>query len=176
MNGRVFIAKQILALLLTAVGALAHGQTWNSELATGQPIRVDPDTKKATITEKGVATPLWDGVHRLRDGSSITVRSGIVVPNRPILGAGQDVDSPFVKPGASPCRVLGRKVCGLHDECATAQACGVARQLVELEGEVSSSDPTASPHLTQQQCREGLQDEAFFPACDKPQRGKVASP
>lgn len=55
---------------------------WQTQLGTGQPIAVDPTTNRAVIQSGiGQGRPLWNGVHRLQDGSTITIRSGVMVPN-----------------------------------------------------------------------------------------------
>ena len=97
-----------------------HAQ-WTSQLEAGGTVSVDPTTNRATVTRDGVSTPLWDGVHRLQDGSAVTVRSGQVVPNEAILRARKPqppptdqaeswVGIPIV--GASPCEQLVQRVCG----------------------------------------------------------------
>jgi hypothetical protein len=142
---------------------------------------VDLGSNRATVTSpEGVTTPLWDGVHRLQDGSTVTVRSGLVVPNQAMLEVRAGVPQPFVTEGASACLRLVRKTCGLHDECADQASCSPARQLLDIEREEEKERATYGSLQTFSrtliQCQEGLADEGFFVPCTRPQRGKAASP
>ena len=79
-----------VALILVGIAGLCssvNAAEWQTQLGTGQPIAVDPTTNRAVIQSGvGQGRPLWDGVHRLRDGSTITIRSGVVVPNEALSG------------------------------------------------------------------------------------------
>lgn len=170
----------LLAGLLALLGLMAiavEATSWTSHLADGKRIQVDPNTNRVTVfTEKGRAQQLWDGVHRLDDGSTITIRSGVMVPNRAIVELRHRVPRPDTAESDAPCRKLVRKVCGLHGECADHSACGPARQLLrmsqdQLQTTVEHSD-WAATQWTFEQCREALADEAFFTPCKELQRGK----
>ena len=129
-------------------------------------------------------TPLWDGVHRLQDGSSITVRDGVMVPNREVLELRRDAPRkaprPFAVSEAPPCVVLVRKVCGLNDECADEKTCAHARQLhairLEEEGELAASGVSSVVPQTPLQCEEALEDEKFFVPCKRQARGRTPTP
>jgi hypothetical protein len=174
----------ILAVLalLAAVPASAQTQPWQGQLKDGRSVQVDPATRRATVPGPGgAATQLWDGVHRLENGSTITVRSGVVVPTQQMLEGPAPAPMPVTEAGPSPCLVLLRKTCGLHDECRSQDACGHAIQLLRIEQdertEARNTGFYGSPQLeTTRQCQEGLEDEDFFKACDQPQRGTVLTP
>jgi hypothetical protein len=54
-------------------------------LPDGTRVEVDTTTRKAWRVEGGERTPLWDGVHRMEDGSVVIVRDGTVVPNETMI-------------------------------------------------------------------------------------------
>ena len=80
--------KFTLGILLTAALGLsaisATAVDWTSGLQGGGMVTVDPDTQRATVTRDGVTSPLWNGVHRLQDGSAMIVNHGEVVPGEPV--------------------------------------------------------------------------------------------
>ena len=102
---------------LSFVALLASGpvlpESWTSELSRGGHIEVDPATNKPWIsTPEGAHVPLWNGVHRLQDGSTVTVREGVMVPNEEVLQLRDHyrTEKAFVgEPGFS-CDQLVRKV------------------------------------------------------------------
>jgi len=161
----------LLTFLLSLAPALAQ---WTSRLENGGDIVVDPSTNRATVTRNGVTTPLWDGVHRLEDGTVLTVRSGQVVPNEGILRARKPqptvtdqaaiwVGTPII--GVAPCEQLVERVCGVNKRCNDAPACAPARQLLEMEREErSKSDHPGNMTYSSGQCKEAAKDE-FFSEC-----------
>lgn len=173
---RASIKSACLALLyvLAAVGPPA-GAAWSAQLEDGGQVRVDPQSNRVTVTRDGVTTPLWDGVHRLQDGSVITVRSGQVVPNEDILRArkpqppvtdqaqawvGQTIQ------GESPCERLVREICGERGQCETSPACDPARQLLDMEHrERAGSERPDLMTYSSGQCMEAAKDRQFFRAC-----------
>jgi hypothetical protein len=163
----------VLLVVLATIAPCALGQSWSSRLQDGSRIEVDPRTNRAMVySPSGVVTPLWDGVHRLEDGSSITVRSGIMVPNREVLELRQGVPAgpgpAFVAGHSSPCVILVRKVCGLHEECAGHPACSYAKQLRGIELDEQREGPASSSGgvlETPTQCADALKDEEFFVPC-----------
>ncbi|MGD8843251.1 MAG: hypothetical protein PVJ83_07230 [Gammaproteobacteria bacterium] len=148
---------------------------WSSRLEAGGTVSVDPTTNRATVTRDGVSTQLWDGVHVLEDGSTVTVRSGQVVPNEAILRA-REPQPPVYDPaqawvgvpiaGQSPCEQLVQRVCGDNDQCSEVPACGLARQLLEMENEdrAKSEDPRGMTYSSGQ-CKEADKDRAYFQLC-----------
>ena len=165
---------------------------WQRQLRDGGEVRVDPRTNRAVVRRPdGYETQLWDGVHRLSDGTELTVRDGRVVPNQEMMRrrdftpepalTGEPVPNPGiegpttaldVKPpqsavlDSSPCAVLVRQACGRDDACAEETKCRAARQLVDLAAEekARSVDPQALT-ATELKCREALTD-SFFAPCE----------
>jgi len=170
------------ATWLLAGTAFAQGPAWQGHLKDGSLIQVDPTTWRPTVTTpQGATSQLWDGVHRLEDGSTVTVRSGVIVPTRQMLEPPLPVPLPAEVETAPPCLVLQRKTCGLHDECKDQESCSHATQLVKIERdeqlEARASSPTSYRGLeSTRQCEQALADEEFFKACNRPQRGSVATP
>ena len=148
---------------------------WSSTLEGGGTVIVDPRTNQATVLRDGVSTPLWDGVHRLSDGSTLTVRAGQAIPTEAILKARRPdepvsdpaegwVGSPIV--GLSPCEKLERRVCGVNGLCKQAEACQMARQLLDEERKEHSA--SGSPDVmtySSGRCQQALRDDLNFKAC-----------
>ncbi len=173
-----------IGLALLVDGAL-HAQTWQGQLQDGSRVQVDPNTNRPVVSSpRGAVTPLWDGVHRLQDGTSITVRDGVMVPNREVIelrrGPPAATTQSFPASGAPPCTVLVRKVCGLSDQCAGMAACAHARQLrgigLEEERESAATGVTRGFMQTPAQCAEALRDEAFFMPCRQRIQGDMSTP
>jgi hypothetical protein len=149
-------------------------------LKDGGRLQVDRTTMRPIVqTPQGTTVQLWDGVHRLEDGTTVTVRSGVVVPTQQMLEPPAPVPVPAEEP--SHCLVLLRKTCGLHDECESQESCGHARQLLQMERDEhaehrGSAIGPAGWLETTRQCEQALADGEFFKACNLPQRGSVASP
>lgn len=177
-----------VCLLFTAPPQWSQAAGWSAPLVGGGEVRVDPRTNRATVLRGGVETQLWDGSHRLQDGSTLIIRSGQAVPNAAILGsrrlpgqperprAEQWVGVPIV--GYSPCERLVRRVCGLSQECSSVQACEPARQLLEMEQQErkANDNPNYMTHASGQ-CQEADQDKAFFVSCGQAIPGQaVLSP
>lgn len=161
-----------LVLAVTAVSA-----QWKAQLDSGGQVSVDPQSNRATVTRGGVTTPLWDGVHRLQDGSVITVKSGQVVPNEAILRAREQPVKPPVTDqaqtwvgqviqGESPCERLVRQVCGDTQQCGQAPGCNPARQLLAMEREErSKSRAPDTMTYSSGQCMEAAKDLQLFRPC-----------
>lgn len=158
-----------LAPLLFAPAAAAADDPdpWSRAGGRGEAIRIDPSTQRATITgADGSRRPLWDGVHRLEDGRTLIIRSGVVV---------QDVDMSASRheplridedpQGVSPCVTLGRRVCGIRGECESGEACQLARQLLRFEEEERQDRPDIPPQTVLRQCRDALSNPTTFPGC-----------
>lgn len=169
--------KFLFGILLTAVlGLLAipvMAVDWTSGLQGGGVVTVDPDTQRASVTRDGVTSPLWDGVHRLQDGSVMIVNHGEVVPGEPVaspyyqLPASDETDwEDALIAGYSPCEQLTHYVCGLHNECATAKACNPSRQLLAMEQEERAKEADSSRMTyTSGQCINAKKDVEYFSAC-----------
>ncbi|MCP4285844.1 MAG: hypothetical protein GY792_15540 [Gammaproteobacteria bacterium] len=157
-------------VLLCATQSAA--QSWTKGLKEGGVISVDPRTNKATVyTSKG-STQLWDGTHRLNDGSVVIVRDGVVtsgvntpITPAPAAKAGEDpIDN---QPASSACVELVIKVCGFNGECRDEPDCSPARQLMQLEKDEAWQTRNKGPNETSTQCREALNNEQFFTHCKR---------
>ena len=167
---------QKAALLLILLPALANADGWTGTLKGGGEVSVDPVTNRTTVTRHGVQSQLWDGVHRLQDGSYIIVNSGQVIPNKAILDARRPVLQRDIEAwegarieGDSPCERLVHRVCGLTQACTDQPACNPALQLLEMEnGErAASADPNFMTY-TSNQCQQADIDRGFFTSCPQP--------
>lgn len=160
--------------LLAALGVLplaanaADGPGWTRSTSQGAAIAVDPATNKATITSaNGSRAPLWDGVHRLDDGRTLTVRSGVVVPDVDMSAMRHEPAPPIAEDpmAVSPCVALVRRTCGVQGECAGQTACDLAGQLMQFETEERRERPGSSPTIALQQCGDALSNPTTFPVC-----------
>ena len=162
----------VTVMIMAGAGA----SSLDSRLSDGTPIQFDSNTNRVTVPGSG-GRPLWDGVHTLQDGSTITIRSGVAVPNMPMAETQQQ--QRLREPPSSPddqaaetdnqCVRLVRKVCGSREQCGDRPGCQAARQLLDMEHKeqaawVSLGDTTH----TSISCGEALTDEGFFEPCNKP--------
>ena len=166
------------AVLLSALAGVSQAAQWSAPLKEGGTVTVDPDTNRATLRKDGVETQLWDGVHQLEDGSTLTIRSGIAVPNQDILRVRElpkkqpaEVDqwSGTLIVGYSPCEKLVRRVCGVDQACSSGAACDPARQLLTMEQQERAAN--ASPNYmtpASGQCQQAELDRTYFASCTVP--------
>ena len=154
------------ALLYTTQGS---AQSWTKGLEDGGVVSVDPQTNKATVyTGKG-STQLWDGAHRLNDGTVIIVQDGIVTSGvdstapHPLAPVAEDEAAQPLT--SSACVELVIKVCGFNGECKDEPGCSPARQLMQLEKDEAWQTRSNGPNTTSVQCREALENEQFFARC-----------
>lgn len=161
--------RYLLVVLCGTIAWSAYGSEWTTRLQGGGEVRVDPTTNRATIVKHGVEKPLWDGVHRREDGSTLIIRSGVVVPNVEILEArDQPSESWPVRRivGYSPCERLRTEVCGKANECANRPGCAAAGQLLEMEEhERQVSGNSNFTTYTSNQCQRAQGDREFFAIC-----------
>ncbi len=149
---------------------------WSSTLEEGGTVTVDPRTNQATLLRDGVSTPLWDGVHKLSDGSTLTVHAGQAMPDDVIPKARQQsgdratdparkwVGNPIV--GLSPCEQLKRRVCGVNGLCKQTASCDMAQQLLSDESkERSASSSSDVMTFSSGHCQLALQDDLAYKAC-----------
>ncbi|MEA3276639.1 MAG: hypothetical protein U9Q81_15365 [Pseudomonadota bacterium] len=161
--------KLAVVLFLLASGPALAG-SWTGTLQDGSVLKVDPETRRAMRYYNGGTTPLWDGAHRLENGSVVIVRDGEAVPTEDMM----DVWS--AEPGARPqlreryCDQLVRKVCGFRNECARSQPCVLANQLLRMEREEQRRAPIGSGPRPQtessSECFDALTNPAF-PTCSE---------
>ncbi len=155
------------ALAIIAPATIAWGATWENLLEDGSRVSVDPTTNRAVIESgNGASRPLWDGVHRLEDGSVITVRSGLMVPNEEVMALRRGEEPAKTELPArersAACDALVLKTCGLKNECGGIEACDLARQ---LRGMQWTGVATSDPNWADQLCQQGLEDVAAFAPC-----------
>lgn len=171
----------LVTALLVVPAPAAHSGGWTGTLKGGGQVSVDPGTNRATVTRKGMQSQLWDGVHRLDDGSYIIVNSGQVIPNQAILDARtpaqpRDIEAWEGTPieGYSPCERLVHRVCGFTLSCVDQPACEPALQLLEMENGERAAGP--DPNLmtyTSNQCQQADTDAGFFTSCPQPHDDSV---
>jgi hypothetical protein len=165
-------------LALATFGLAAHGATLEGRLEDGTRIEINTQTNRAeVIGEGGRRTPLWDGIHTLRDGSTVRIQSGVVIPELPIVEAPQRPNQEYPAPElaeremaglVSQCERLVEKVCGLRRQCSGTQGCDAAQQLLAMEREErgKATSPVAMTP-SGSSCREALHDEGFFARCTR---------
>lgn len=160
-------AVLLFVTLFFAVQTMA--QSWTRGLEDGGVVSVDPRTNKARVYTGKTSTQLWDGTHRLNDGSVIIVRDGIVTSGAgsaaPLAAEPIANDEQTVPLASSACVELVIKVCGFSGECKDATGCSPARQLMQLEKDEAWQSRSKGPNGTSMQCREALQNEKFFSRC-----------
>ena len=166
----------LLLIVLLLPGTRLSAAEWSSSLQDGSVVTVDPSTNRATVIRDGVSAPLWDGSHRMQDGSQLIIRGGVATPNAAIIESrrrapqetGDWEDAPIV--GYSPCEQLVRMVCGRQDQCAEAEACGPARQLLDMESEERAASRNRNlMTFTSGQCMKVQDDREFFLPCSRPE-------
>lgn len=164
------------SLLFASLPGALHAAQWSAPLKDGGIVTVDPQTNRATVRRNGVETQLWDGVHQLKDGSTLIIRSGTAVPTQSILRARQlpeTPEPPAADPGpgipisgASPCERLAHRVCGDDQACGTVTACDASRQLLNMER--SERKAASNPDVmtaASKQCLDADKDHAYFVTC-----------
>jgi len=176
MNNRFARLLMISGGLLLALSGILQAAEWSAPLKSGGTVTVDPETNRATVRRNGMETQLWDGIHQLEDGSTLTIRSGTAVPNKDILRARKLPSEPEPSEaerwlgtpivGYSPCERLVRRVCGVNQACGSSKGCDPARQLLSIEqNERKAND---SPNYTTPasgQCQQADRDRDYFVTC-----------
>jgi len=164
---RGWLPLLVACLLIAAMGPV-RADSWTGTLRDGSILKVDPASRRAMRYYKGGVAPLWDGAHRLEDGSVVIVRDGQAVPTESMMRswAGEPGSEPSLR--TRHCDQLVRKVCGFHDECRQSQPCILARQLLSMEREQQRRTPIAAgswPHIPSSNgCQNALANPAF-PVC-----------
>lgn len=157
-----------LICLVTLAPIQALGQSWTRGLEHGGVVKIDPTTNRATIYNDQGSTQLWDGTHRLENGSVIIVEDGVVKSGggearHSIAPVTPEPGGPLA--GSSTCVELVIKVCGFNGECRNAEACSPARQLMQLEKEEAWQTHSQGPNETSAECRKALSNEGYFTRC-----------
>ncbi len=160
--------RRLSPILLCALLWLDGGQTsaadWEGALLDGSRLQVDPATRRAWRWENGQARPLWDGVHRLEDGSVVIVREGTAVPTEEMLETWPLPVEEVAELEVSVCEDLVEKVCGSEAGCAESQPCRLAHQLLDMAKEERATGPLDPVGATSSdQCREAMENPFFVP-------------
>ena len=160
----------LLMLALASYTVLAAGP--NYSLQQGDVVTVDPGTNRATVTRDGVTIPMWDGAHRMQDGSVLIINRGIAVPGKTII-ENRRLPTPDAEKwegapiaGYSPCEKLVRRVCGVNNRCGDVEGCNLARQLFDMErDERAAGKNRYRMTYTSGQCQNVMMDAGIFPTC-----------
>jgi hypothetical protein len=147
----------------------AAAETWSGTLHDGSQLRVDPNTHRAVRDQGGYERPMWDGVHRLDDGSVVIIRDGTAVPTTQMLETWDSGPEVKEAQGGADCQRLVQRVCGPHDACGDASPCASARTLRDQAGAAGPAGAAG-----QDACAKALSDPAF-PVCTQVARGATAS-
>ncbi len=160
----------LLAVTAAMAVSLALGaEAWERGLERGGQLWVDPDTRRAYRSDGAAPRPMWDGVHRLDDGSTVIIHDGVAVPTEEMLDSWRDRLGPRSEDAAAPCADLVRRTCGAREECARSPGCLRARQLLTQErAEQRLALLAAGPRpetQTTATCRTAIDDATQFPPC-----------
>ena len=162
-----------LGTALAGLSAPLTADTWQGNLKGGGVVQIDPVTRKPTVYYNGGASLLWDGAHEMADGSVITIRDGVAVPDEAMYSTWSREAPRELADQAPACEKLVRKVCGFHSECSSGRPCYLARQLSRLEKSEMGGTPAGGTAPSTTECEKGLSDPAMFPSCDKAAEKKV---
>lgn len=161
------ISLILCAGLVLLLEPSAQASDWTGALGDGSELRVDPRTRRAIQVEGEQTRPLWDGVHRLEDGSVVIIRGGTAVPTQEMLRAWEGGAPAVEAPADRPCEQLERRVCGHDNACRTSAACLSARSLLNSEREAQRRAPFgagARPATEySSRCQAALGDSEFPP-------------
>ncbi|QIK37094.1 hypothetical protein GWK36_02720 [Caldichromatium japonicum] len=140
---------------------------WGARLSDGARIEVESGTHRAWRLEAGQRAPLWDGVHRLEDGSVVIVRDGVAVPTEPMLRAWESPpprQEETDERTLGPCSALIERVCGADGRCGETEPCRLARELLQIGRETLPAElkQPLSPSVGSQ-CSEALGNPFFIP-------------
>lgn len=168
------MTRLLLLIALMLPGFALPAGNWNSQLQGGGTVSVDPATNRATVTRGGITSQLWDGAHRLQDGTILITHHGVAIPNESILQS-REIQPPEAEEwedvrivGTSPCEKLVHRVCGEQDQCTDAEACDPSRQLLVMETEERNTSKNRSlMSYTSGQCLKAMKDRDFFTTCAK---------
>jgi hypothetical protein len=162
----------LLLLMLVLASHTVLAADPNFRLQQNDVVTVNPDTNRATVTRDGVTIPMWDGAHRMRDGSVLIINRGIAVPNKATIET-RRLPPPRAEEwegaqiaGYSPCEKLVRRVCGVKNRCGEAEGCNLARQLLDMEqDERAAGKDRNRMTYTSGQCQNVMMDGEVFPVC-----------
>lgn len=165
---RSTLGLSLVAGLALQLAPLNPARSWTGALPDGSELRVDPSTHRAMQIDGDRVRPLWDGVHRLEDGSVVIIRGGTAVPTEDMLRTWEGGVATVDELEGRPCEQLERRVCGHDNACRATAACLSARSLLNSEREAQRRAPfgAGARPATEftKQCEAALTD-AEFPPC-----------
>ncbi|NEX21620.1 hypothetical protein G3480_15100 [Thiorhodococcus mannitoliphagus] len=154
----------LLGTTLLMSASLVIGAEWSGTLQDGSRVEVDPSTHRAWRTDGQQRAPLWDGVHRLDDGSVVIVQGGRAVQSQGMLEAWDPASPVSVLPQTSACYELVDRVCGLDFRCSLSDPCRLANDLVDMAKAALTAKSTSQlDGGVEAQCREALTNDFFVP-------------
>jgi hypothetical protein len=164
----VLASAALAATIFLGVSPAVQAGGWSGTLQDGSQLYVDPETHRAVRDEGGHQTQMWDGTHRLENGSVVIIKDGTAVPTRGMLETWDAEPGPQAALAQPECERLVLRVCGPQDACGRAGPCLSARKLMKdggTEGQAGSAEGA---------CMKALTDPAF-PVCTQVARGTSAS-
>jgi hypothetical protein len=171
-NPLAAIALSLVTGLALLVGRPTPLYGWTGTLPDGSALQVDPATRRAMQIDGDRARPLWDGVHRLQDGSVVIIRGGTAVPTTEMLRAWEGGVATVDELEGRPCEQLERRFCGHDNSCRATAACLSARSLLNSEREAQRRAPFASGARPAteytKRCEAALTDPQFPPCASDP--------
>lgn len=168
LNPRLVLGLILGAWLSLLLAPLSPVHGWTGALPDGSELRVDPATRRAMRVDGDRARPLWDGVHRLEDGSVVIIRGGTAVPTTDMLRTWEGRVAEVDELEGRPCEQLERRVCGHDNACRATAACLSARSLLNSEREAQRRAPFgagARPATEFSRQCEGALTDPEFPPC-----------
>ncbi|QGU32372.1 hypothetical protein [Thermochromatium tepidum] len=159
----------ILSVYWLGLSLESQAADWSARLSDGSRVEVDAATRRAWRLDGAQRTPLWDGVHRLDDGSVVIVRDGVAVPNPEMLETWNEAPPHRArepKQDTAPCLELVSRVCGEggRSDCAGSEPCRLARELLEMSKEpLPLEDEIQAESSIGAQCREAMANPFFTP-------------
>ena len=164
--------KRFVVAISILISTAAYAQANDITLEDGRAVTIDSATQQATIDDSA-NKPLWDGVHRLNDGSVMIIQDGVVISGGRQTPVTQDpLNAPLASKTEyqiSPCVQLSINTCGFNGQCKDSAACLTAKQLVNLELEEQVRHLNAVGDSTVDQCRKLLNDKRYFADCQPSQ-------
>ncbi len=160
---RAYHKSIYLLALLAALAAPAASADSLSHLQDGTPVVVDEASRAVSVIQGSVRRPLWDGVYRLDNGTTMTVSGGV------LINQFQPPDAQML-PSGSPtrCEALVKLTCGPKEQCTKSPGCIAAQQLLKMEAKErtpENSSVTITP--TGNSCADAMGDSAYFTPCPK---------
>ncbi len=116
------ISRRMGCVLLCLVAGRGMAADWRAALQDGSQVEIDPETHKAWRLDGAERAPLWDGVHRLADGSVVIIRDGTAVPNEEMVETWRQPTRETSVPIGSPCDALVKQACGEDYGCGSLRA------------------------------------------------------